>query len=170
MDLVTLPELRVWTRESIDAEEDIAFAGYIIEAVNHQVHSLIDHEGWEESAGQATISNVRTIAAKVATRSYLNPTQEIRTAAIGPIGGVSYHEDFTRFLEFTDRELEQLAAVAAEFSGSSGLGIRRIVRDDVLMGYGHGNDIVLNDSDHPQSAGILYAHEDDAMWFVEQNP
>lgn len=170
MDLVTLPELRVWTREAIDAAEDIEFAETIIAAVTSRVQTAIDHEGWEASADAHTINLVKSIAGKVASRSYLNPTQEIRTPSIGPIGGSSYHEDFARFIELTEREQEQLADVGDKFSGSSGLGVVRIVRDDLLMHHGRvgARDIVLNDSDAPQSAGIAYAHESDAMWFTEE--
>lgn len=165
--LVTIDVLRVWTRESIDEPDDITFADAVIDAVSLRVSEELGHPDWLEDDEDPDALSARQIASMVARRTYLNPDQETRTAAIGPIGGSSYLDDFAQALTLTESELDRLAKLAAGRSGGGGsLSVVRIERDDPLLHTPE--DIVLPDSDAPASAGIAYAHESDAMWFEAQ--
>lgn len=165
--LVTLEELQTWTREEIDAPEDVAFANAVIDAVSLRVSEELGHPDYLSDSSDVNTRSARSVALQVARRTYLNPDQEVRTAAIGPIGGVAYREDFAAALELTESELERLSALRKSADGGSGgLGVLRIERDDVFAPTG---DIVLNDSAAPGSAGITYAHISDAMWFYGED-
>lgn len=165
--LVTHDELRTWTREPIDAEEDVVFADSIIDAVSLRISEELGHPEFLEDSSDVNTRSARAVALQVARRTYLNPDQETRTAAIGPIGGVSYLEDFAQALTLTESELERLARIRRDDSGGTGgLGLVRIERDDPLL---HTEDIVLQDSAQPESSGIIYAHQDDAMWFTPED-
>ena len=166
--LVTLEELRIWTREDIDAEEDIEFANAVIAAVSLRVAEELeypDFAAWAADPGDIFLAGARAVAVQVARRTYLNPDQEVRTAAIGPIGGVAYLEDFAQALELTEGERERLAAVRKAAGGaSSGGGLYTVTlqRADALPAR---HDIVLQD-DMPLSSGIVYGAPEDEMWFT----
>lgn len=163
--LLTLDELRVWTREPIDADDDIIFAEAVIDAASLRVAEEAGFADWLGVEGPSA-KVARSIALQVARRTYLNPDQETRTAAIGPLGGVSYRDEFAAALELTQSELDRLAKIAAEEgSSSSGNGLFSValVRDDPFV-FNRGN-IVLNDS---SGSGIQYAHPDDAWAFGDQ--
>lgn len=165
--LVTLEELRVWTRSDIDDPSDVLFAESIIDAVSLRVGEELGFADWLADPADSSTRAARHVALMVARRTYLNPDQQVRTAAIGPIGGVAYREDFAAALELTESELDRLSALRKSADGGSGgLGILRIERDDVFAPTG---DIVLNDSAAPGSAGITYAHISDAMWFYGED-
>ena len=170
--LVTLEELRIWTREPIDTEDDMIFAEAIIAAVSLRIAEELEYapiEEWALDPENIYVASVKSVAVQVARRTYLNPDQEVRTAAIGPIGGVAYLEDFAQALALTVSEQTRLAAVlkATETTGGTGgLWTARIERDDPLM---VGRDIVLQD-DMPLSSGIVYGAPEDAMWFTPEEP
>ena len=171
--LLTLEEIRVWTREPIDLPEDFDFAEAIIAAASLRVAEELeypDFDAWAVDPGDLYLPGAKDVAIQVARRTYLNPDQEVRTAAIGPIGGVSYLEDFAQALELTESERARLAAILGASGGASsggGLYTVSIERDDPLMTR---HDIVLQD-DKPLSSGIIYGAEEDAMWFTpEETP
>lgn len=164
--LVSLEDLRVWTREPIDTEEDAAFANAVIEAVSLRVAEELEFADFLSDPASDHTRSARAVALQVARRTYLNPDQETRTAAIGPIGGVAYLDDFAQALTLTESELERLGKLLAAAGGSSsgsGLGVVRIERDDPLLYRG---DIILQD-DKPGSGGIVYGAAEDANAFGE---
>lgn len=163
--LVDLEDLRVWTREAITAEEDVAFATAVIEAVSLRVSELLEHGDYLTDPADVKTKSARAVALQVARRTYLNPDQEVRTAAIGPIGGVTYLDDFAQALTLTESELERLDGILSSAGGSSGsgLGIIRIERDDPLV---HSYDVVLQD-DAAGSSGIIYGAAEDINAFGE---
>lgn len=164
--LVSLDDLRVWTRESIDAQEDVEFATAVIEAVSLRVAEELEFADFLSDPASDYTKSARAVALQVARRTYLNPDQETRTAAIGPIGGVAYLDDFAQALALTEPEQERLAKLLASAGGSSsgnGIGTIRIERDDPLM---YQNDIVLQD-DQAGSSGIVYGAAEDANAFGE---
>lgn len=162
--LVSLDDLRIWTRESIDAQEDVEFATAVIEAVSLRVAEELEFADFLSDPASDHTKSARSVALQVARRTYLNPDQETRTAAIGPIGGVAYLDDFAQALTLTESEQERLAkllATAGAGSSGNGIGVIRIERDDPLM---YQNDIVLQD-DKPGSSGIIYGAAEDANAF-----
>lgn len=162
--LVTIEELRTWTREAIDAPEDIEFAEAIIDAVSLRISEELDHPLWLEDQTHTGTRGARSVALQVARRTYLNPDQETRTAAIGPIGGTAYLDDFAQALTLTESEQERLTKIKGDSGGSTGNGLYtvRVERDDPIGGP---RDIVLQDS---YGSGVIYAGEEDAWAFTPE--
>lgn len=168
--LVDLGDLRVWTREPITAEEDVAFANAVIEAVSLRISEELEHGDYLDVPTDTKTKSARAVALQVARRTYLNPDQETRTAAIGPIGGVAYLDDFAQALTLTDSELERLGRILDSVGGTSsgnGLSVLSIERADPLGRYS--DDVVLQD-DKPGSSGIIYGAGEDANAFGEATP
>ena len=103
MPLLTLGELRTWTRESIPDGDEFALA--VIDAASLVVSSAARHPEWDVATAP---SIARLIAAQLAKRTYLNPNAVAAEGSIGPIGGDRFVEDFARTLELTPVELASL--------------------------------------------------------------
>lgn len=137
-DLLTLDELRRWTQDDIEDESDVQFAQWVITTVSNGVRFYAERE-WERSDAP---SRALDLAAIVARRGYLNPNQETRTQAIGPIGGVGYDKSgFGAGIAFTPSEIDELETLGLGTSASrtGGLWVQRIEhprpsasRDDVI--------------------------------------
>lgn len=157
--LVDLEDLRVWTREPITEPEDVTFAEAVIEAVSLRISEELEHGDYLSDPANANTRSARAVALQVARRTYLNPDQEMRTASIGPIGGVAYADDFAAALTLTESELERLGKILDSAGGSSsgGLYVMGIDRADPLM-YSLTPDIVLQDS---AGSGIVYGADED---------
>lgn len=106
MDLLTLDELRTWTRRTI-ADAD-PFATAVISAASLKVLNECNNPvEWVDVS--TTPAMARMIAVQLAKRTYLNPDAIVAPGGVGPIGGDRYVEDFARTLELTESELETLA-------------------------------------------------------------
>lgn len=168
--LVTLDALRVWTRDPIQGEADVAFAEEVIEAVKIRIEEELDFPDWLETADHAGTRSARQVAMQVARRAYLNPNQETRAGDLGPLGGASYLDDFARGLELTEAEVERLASIAGKHndSANSGFGVLSIQRADPVVGARRaGRDIYLTTS---RGSEIPYASEEDADAFTPLDP
>lgn len=156
-DLLTLEQLRLWTREPIIEPDDVAFAELVIAAATQRVSEYVAFADWLADPASKPYSAAASVAAQVARRAYLNPDQETRTAAIGPIGGVSYLEAFASGLDLTETEMERLDKALADFGGNSGKGlfVLSLTREPITRR----QEVVLNDD---AGSGIVYASADEA--------
>lgn len=113
-DLLTLDELRRWTRKEIEDADQATYAEWVITTVSNGVRFYGDSNWTVETAPPRALD----IASIVARRGYLNPNQEVRTGAIGPLGGVGYDkEGFGAGIAFTASEIDDLERLAEEGGG-----------------------------------------------------
>lgn len=143
--LLTVGELSVWVRETLDPADD--FAQTIINSASLVVVETAGHPEWTRDTAPA---RARLIAAQLAKRTYLNPDAVVRSN-VGPLGEATV-EDFARTLELTAAERAELIALRPEGDPSAGslfvvnLGGPVVVESDTIY---------LSDS-----AGTLLAYHD----------
>lgn len=125
--LLTMAELRTWTRREI--ADDDAFALAVIDAASLKVRQAASQPDWTIDT---VVPAARLIAIQLAKRTYLNPDAVIAEGGIGPIGGDRYIEDFARTLELTDLEREDLEGMSpAAATAGNGLWVQPMTRGDL---------------------------------------
>ncbi len=127
LDLLTLPELRTWTRRAIPDADPFALA--VISAASLKVLDECNNpEDW--TSLNLVPAMVRMIAVQLAKRTYKNPDAIIAEGGIGPLGGDRFIEDFARTLELTAAELDTLAKVTGvDAKSEGGLWVQPLMSD-----------------------------------------
>jgi hypothetical protein len=106
--LLTMTDLRTWTRDDSIADDD-PFALAIIDGVSLLVSEEASHPEWDV----ATVPpRAKLIACLVAKRNYLNP-DAVRSTSVGPVSEQTL-DDFVRTMELTEAESEALRAMAGD--------------------------------------------------------
>jgi hypothetical protein len=106
--LLTVADLRTWTRDASIADDD-PFAGAVIEGVSLLVSETANHPEWDAATVPA---RAKLIACLVAKRNYLNP-DAVRSTSVGPVSEQTL-DDFVRTMELTEAETSALQAMAGD--------------------------------------------------------
>lgn len=124
-DLVTLPELRTWTREDIPDDDPFALA--ILKAVS----IVVRDEGLSTWEIDTAPERVLLIAQMLAFRSYTNPSSEVQTTT-GPVSA-RVVEEMAKTLVLTEDEKAKLHELAEEPEAvNTGLWTQRTRREEML--------------------------------------
>jgi len=106
--LIGVPELAVWVRENIAADDP--FALQVIWAATVKLRATCANTTWTPSTVPAP---VKLILLQLAKRSYINDRGIVAEGSLGPIGGDRYLDDYARTLQFLPEELNELAGYGA---------------------------------------------------------
>jgi hypothetical protein len=157
-NLVSVPELAVWTRQDIEPDDPFALA--VLANATGLIVDFCHHPEWEDAPNDAP-RTARMVCLIVAARTFTNPDQEV-SSSVGPISS-RVAEEMAAGMTLTEAEEDQLSGLIGDSTtGVNGLWVLSTTRGTVQP---YEPVLLYDNSGSPWP--IEYADPNDTTFFDE---